>query len=61
MPKVKLESDIYNRAKEFAAEQGYTSVDEFIVHAIETAFALSDTADDETSVEERLRGLGYID
>jgi hypothetical protein len=62
MPKIKIDSDILGRAKNVADSAGYSSVEEFILHAIETALVKYETSDeDDKDVAERLRGLGYIE
>lgn len=61
MAKIKIDSGIYDRAKAAAEEAGYSSVEEFVVHAIEAALAKYEGGDDDEKAAERLRGLGYID
>jgi len=61
MARIKIDSNLYDRAKEAATVAGYSSVDEFITHAIETALAKHLTAEDEEKIADRLRGLGYIE
>ena len=60
--KVKLDKDLIERSKKYAEEAGYSSVEEFITHAIEKELrgAGSSTEDDE-KVAKRLKGLGYIE
>lgn len=63
MAKIKLDSSLYDRAKRVAQIGGYSGVDEFVVHVIEKELdqleAGSDQPDQE--VQDRLRGLGYIE
>jgi hypothetical protein len=63
MAKVKLDSHLYDRAKAAAETAGYSSVDEFIIHVIEKELANfeSQEGEDEQVVQDRLRGLGYIE
>jgi len=61
MTKVNLETDLYQRAKKVAVSQGYSSVDEFITHAIENELKRSDADSAEEHVAGQLRGLGYIE
>lgn len=63
MSKIKIDKDLYRRAAEVASAAGYSSVDEFVEHLIERALreTKSDDDEDRAAVEERLRGLGYID
>ena len=60
--KVSLDSDLLRRCKDHAKIAGYSSVEEFVQHALETA--LHKTAavpEDDPRVLERLKGLGYIE
>jgi hypothetical protein len=61
MPKVKIESGLYNRVKKVTDIAGYSSVEEFITHMIEKELEQIEVSDDDKAVEERLRGLGYIE
>lgn len=65
---VKIDKHLLERCKQYADIAGYSSVDEFIAHAIENELKKLDDAkggdeggDDEAAVMERLRGLGYIE
>ena len=44
-----------------AGAAGYTSVEEFVTHAIEEALAKYETGSDDEHVADQLRGLGYIE
>ena len=60
--KIKIDSGLYDRVKKVADLAGYASPDEFIVHIIEKELGRLEAADeDEKKIEERLRGLGYIE
>ena len=66
MVKIKIDPGLYDRAKRAAETAGYSSVEEFIAHAIENELArlqASEAADKEAEdrVKDQLRGLGYID
>jgi hypothetical protein len=63
---VKLDKKLLERVKKYAAAAGYSSVDEFITHALEKELAKLDEArgpggETDPAVLERLRGLGYIE
>ncbi len=60
MPKIKIDSELLKTAKIFAEEKGYSSVEEFITHLIETAVASQELDDNDEDVMKRLKGLGYI-
>ena len=61
MSKIKIEPNLYERAKEAAAKAGYSSVDEFITHAIESELKRLRVDEAEEQVANQLRGLGYIE
>jgi metal-responsive CopG/Arc/MetJ family transcriptional regulator len=61
MVKVSIENNLHERAKKVAAAEGYSSVDEFITHAIEAALKRSEADAAESQVTDQLRGLGYIE
>lgn len=64
MAKIKLEKDLYDRARKVSQTAGYSSVDEFVAHVLEKELRnlTGGEADpeDEEKLKERLRGLGYI-
>lgn len=59
-PKVKLEKDLYQRIQRYAEVAGYSSVEEFVNHALEKELAKLDGAQSEEEIKKRLKGLGYI-
>ena len=61
MAKIKIDSKLFQRAKDAAETAGYSSVDEFITHIIETAVAKNETDQTDAKVADHLRGLGYIE
>ena len=61
MPKIKLDSKLYDRIKKISETAGYSSPDEFIIHLIEKELAVLESAEAEGKVIERLRGLGYLE
>jgi hypothetical protein len=64
MAKIKLEGDLYDRARKVSETAGYSSVDEFVSHVLEKELrnigGSGDTPEDEEKLKERLKGLGYI-
>ena len=58
--KVKLDKGLLARVKKFADLAGYSSVEEFITHALEKELAVLEEADSEEEIKAKLRGLGYI-
>jgi hypothetical protein len=62
MAKIKVEKDLYQRAEKCGSALGYSSVDEFVEHLLEKALREHEKKEGGASaVEERLKGLGYID
>jgi hypothetical protein len=62
--KVRLEPELLRRASEAAEAAGYSSVEEFIAHAIEKALAQLEAPagkDVEAEVTKQLKGLGYLE
>ena len=60
MAKVKIDSNLFDRAKKASEGAGYSSVEEFITHIIETEVAKTESSDDQ-QITDQLRGLGYIE
>lgn len=61
MAKIKIDKALFTRAKEITPIAGYTSVEEFIEHAIETAIEKFCGNQEDEAVIERLKGLGYLE
>jgi metal-responsive CopG/Arc/MetJ family transcriptional regulator len=60
MPKVKISKDLYTKVKKFAELAGYSSVDEFVMHALEKEVSQLEGSDSEDEIKKKLQGLGYI-
>jgi len=58
--KVKLDKDLLARVEKYAEIAGYSSVEEFITHALEKELAVLEEADSEEEIKKKLQGLGYI-
>lgn len=58
--KVKLDKNLLRRVEKYSAIAGYSSVEEFISHALEKELAVLEEADSEEEIRKRLQGLGYI-
>ena len=61
MPKIKIDSNLYDRVKKVAELAGYPSPEEFVVHVIEKELSVLESASTDAEVTERLRGLGYLE
>jgi len=63
---VKLEKPLLERVKAAAQAGGYSSVDEFVAHAVERHLselekAANDSAEAKAAVLRQLKGLGYLE
>ena len=61
MPKIKIDSSLYDRIKKVTELAGYAAPEEFIVHVIEKELSVLESASTDAEVTERLRGLGYLE
>ncbi|HUL15491.1 MAG TPA: hypothetical protein VLV88_05815 [Terriglobales bacterium] len=64
--RVKIEHELYERAKKCAELAGYSSADEFIQHVLEKEITRimgsgSGEGDTPEEIKKRLQGLGYIE
>ncbi len=64
--RVKIEDELYERARKCAELAGYSSADEFIQHVLEKEIARimgseSGEGDAPEEIKKRLQGLGYIE
>jgi metal-responsive CopG/Arc/MetJ family transcriptional regulator len=58
--RVKLDKDLVAKVKKYSDIAGYSSVEEFITHALDKELAKLEDADSEEEIKKRLQGLGYI-
>jgi hypothetical protein len=58
--RIKLDKDILPKVERYARIAGYSSLTEFVIHALEKELAKLEGADSEEAIKKRLRGLGYI-
>ena len=58
--KITLNKDLLARIKKFTEIACYSSVEEFISHALEKELAVLEEADTEEEIKKKLQGLGYI-
>ena len=59
--KIKIDPNLFDRAKSAAVAAGYSSVEEFIIHLIEQGIEQAGSDESDEQISEKLRGLGYID
>ena len=57
---IKLDKALIARVKRYSDLAGYSSVEEFITHALEKELAQREKADSEDEIKKKLKGLGYI-
>ena len=58
--KIVLDDQLWQRAQAHVEKVGYSSVEEFVIHCIEKELDAPSAAD-QAQIEERLRGLGYLE
>jgi hypothetical protein len=59
-PKVKVDKALYEKIKMYSKIAGYSSVDEFVHHALEKELKQFEGAESEEQIRQKLKGLGYI-
>lgn len=58
---IKLTPELFERARAAAEKAGYSSLDEFVTHAVEKAVAQLEEAEAVDAVTKQLKGLGYLE
>ncbi len=58
--KVKIDKDLWEKIKLISDVAGYSSPDEFVIHALEKQIAEFEDADSDEEIRKKLQGLGYI-
>ncbi|RPI23778.1 MAG: hypothetical protein EHM61_18880 [Acidobacteria bacterium] len=58
--KIRIERTLLEKVKRYSKIAGYSSVEEFVTHALEKEVAKLEDAASEEEIKERLKGLGYI-
>ncbi len=58
---LRLPKPLLERARAAAEKAGYSSVEEFVVHAMEKELALLEEAEAREAVIRQLKGLGYLE
>lgn len=57
---IKLDKALVARVKRIVDLAGYSSVEEFVTHALEKELAQLESAESEEELKKRLKGLGYL-
>lgn len=60
MPKIKVDKELFEKLKQFAEEEGYSSVEECASTILERGIHFTDAEDNDEDVLKRMKGLGYI-
>ena len=60
MPKIKIDKELYKKAKRAAENEGYSSIEEFVAHIIEKIVDQPEPGETDDDLLKRLKGLGYI-
>ena len=58
--KITLDDQLWQCAQAHVEKVGYSSVEEFVIHCIEKELDAPSAAD-QAQIDERLRGLGYLE
>jgi hypothetical protein len=58
--RIKLDKALLTKVKRYSDLAGYSSVEEFITHALEKEIAQLEEAESEQELKKKLKGLGYI-
>ena len=58
--RIALDKALLAKVKRYADLAGYSSVEEFITHALEKEIAQLDESESEQELKKKLKGLGYI-
>lgn len=58
---VKLSKPLCDRARTLVEKAGYSSLEEFIEHAMERDLARLEETDSKEALIEKLKGLGYLE
>jgi hypothetical protein len=58
--RVKLDKALLAKIKRYADVAGYSSVEEFVTHALEKEIAELEQSESEQELTKKLKGLGYI-
>lgn len=58
--KIKIDKGLLEKVKKYSEIAGYSSVEEFVTHALEKEIAQLEEAESEEEIKKKLQGLGYI-
>ncbi len=58
--KISIDRQLWEKLKRLSELAGYSSPDEFVIHALEKEVASIEEADSDDEIREKLKGLGYL-
>jgi metal-responsive CopG/Arc/MetJ family transcriptional regulator len=58
--KIGIDKQLWEKLKRLSELAGYSSPDEFVIHALEKEVASIEEADSDDEIREKLKGLGYL-
>lgn len=58
---IKISKQLVDRAREVVARAGYSSLEEFIEHAVERDLSRLEQSESKEDLLRKLKGLGYLD
>jgi len=59
-PKIKIPKELLEKVVKYAEMAGYSSAEEFVIHALEKEISKLEESDSEEEIKKKLQGLGYI-
>lgn len=58
--KISIDKQLWDKLKRLSELAGYSSPNEFVVHALEKEVASIEEAESDDAIREKLKGLGYL-
>ena len=58
--KIKIDKDLWEKIRMLSEIAGYSSPEEFVIHALEKQLAEFEDSDSDEEIRKKLQGLGYI-
>ena len=58
--RIRIGKNLLEKIKRYARLAGYSSAEEFVIHALEKEIATLEEADSDEEIRNKLKGLGYI-
>lgn len=58
--KISIDKQLWEKLKRLSELAGYSSANEFVIHALEKEVANIEEAESDEEIREKLKGLGYL-